>query len=213
MTSNTFFETSLNEFFEKASSSQPVPGGGCINAITAANAASMVSMVCRITAGNPKFADVKETLESIIEISDRYIEESKTLAIKDQDCFSKVVQAWRLPANTEEKKKFKQDEIQKTSLEAAEVPLELMDLCKNIVGLCSKSAPISNSTVISDIGTAAHLALATLKSSALCVDINLAAIKNEQIRNKLITKKALLIEETDKQFNLAIADVYKKINN
>src|SRR5659263_232315 len=129
MKHDDFFGMSLNDFLEQAASNQPVPGGGCINAITAANAASMVSMVCRLTVGKAKFADVNEIMTSIIEMSDRYITESKILAIRDQECFSKVVQAWRLPADTKEKKDFRQNEIQKASLEAAEVPLELMNLC------------------------------------------------------------------------------------
>ena len=49
---------------------QATPGGGSAAALMGAQAAALVSMVCNLTIGKPKYAEVEEEMQALLEESE-----------------------------------------------------------------------------------------------------------------------------------------------
>ena len=52
-----FKDVTLGEFISQTSSSQAVPGGGSVAALTAANGASLIAMLCNLTVGKKGYEE------------------------------------------------------------------------------------------------------------------------------------------------------------
>jgi len=173
-------ESTIAEFLEQLGSSQPVPGGGGAAALSGAQAASLVTMVARLTAGKAAFAAIEGRIREIIVEGDRRRQELIQAIDQDAAAFEAVIQAYALPHTTAEEKAVRAASLQPALKGATESPLNIARHCVALVGLAAELAESSNPQTISDAGTAAVLAEAALSGAILQARINLKAIKDTQ---------------------------------
>ena len=57
---------SIETFLTELASAAPTPGGGGAAAISGAMGAALVSMVCNLTIGKKKYAEVEEELKDVL---------------------------------------------------------------------------------------------------------------------------------------------------
>ena len=87
-------DKSLREFVDMLASGEPTPGGGSAAAMTGAQGAALVAMVCGLTAGRPKYAEhdglARETIiaanavkDGLLEALSRRLEVGLLLAVND----------------------------------------------------------------------------------------------------------------------------------
>jgi formiminotetrahydrofolate cyclodeaminase len=74
--------------------------------------------------------------------------------------------------------------MQKALKAATAVPMELAEVCVEILNLCPESTEKGNVRAVSDVGVAALMAEAGLRAAALNVLINLGSIKEEAFVQK-----------------------------
>ncbi|MDP8924785.1 MAG: cyclodeaminase/cyclohydrolase family protein, partial [Chloroflexota bacterium] len=65
MTDLPLYAVPVTEYLDRLASGDPTPGGGSAAALAGALAAALVSMVCNLTTGRDKFADVEEEVVAI----------------------------------------------------------------------------------------------------------------------------------------------------
>jgi methenyltetrahydrofolate cyclohydrolase len=65
MQNPSLLDMSVQEFLERLGSDAPTPGGGSVAALSGALAAALGQMVCRLTAGRPKFAAVADQVRML----------------------------------------------------------------------------------------------------------------------------------------------------
>ena len=69
-------EKSLREFVDLLASGEPTPGGGSAAAMTGAQGAALVAMVCGLTAGRQKYAEhdglARDMLAAALEVQDAF---------------------------------------------------------------------------------------------------------------------------------------------
>ena len=53
-------ERTVSQFLDELASNSPAPGGGSVAALAGAVGAALSSMVCNLTVGKKKYADVQE---------------------------------------------------------------------------------------------------------------------------------------------------------
>jgi len=195
-------ERSIIQFMDELASSAPAPGGGSVAALAGAMGAALVSMVCNLTIGKKKYADVEEEIKAILEQSEALRRELLTLLEEDVTAYTRVSEAMKMPRDTEEQKAIREEALDKALKEATKVPLRVAEACVKIMELCRPVAEKGNINAVSDAGVAVVMAEAGLRSAALNVLINLGWLKDETFKKeaqdrleKLLEGKSQLKEE------------------
>lgn len=173
-------------FLEALAAGTPTPGGGSAAAYAASMAAALVLMVARLTVGKKKYAEVEAEMLSIEQTAARLHAELSHAVSEDAAAFQSVMQAFRLPKDTQEEKAQRVERIQAATLYAAQVPLSVARRAVELLGLAREMVLHGNINAISDAGSAAALAGAALTSAGLNVRINAPGLKDQETVSSLI---------------------------
>ena len=176
----------VKEFLTALSSSSPTPGGGSAAAISLGNAAALTCMVCDLTLSKEKWKDSWELVEKIQSIAAPIFLDSFELANNDALSFNKVMDAWKLPKNTDDEAIKRKNEINDATLNAALVPLETAKKASAILELLPELAEYGNSNAITDVAVAALLAHSSAIGAIYNVRINLLDLDEVEIKEKTI---------------------------
>jgi methenyltetrahydrofolate cyclohydrolase len=187
-------QQSIELFLEALASKSATPGGGSAAALMGAQAAALVSMVCRLTIGKPQFAEVEQDLQSVLAQAENLRTELTKLIQADIDVFNRLMSKYALPKETDTEKAARSQAIQEVLKTAIEVPMQCVNCCVEIIKLSKIAAEKGSPSVVSDAGAGVVAACAALKASALNVHINVASIKDRQYAE---TKSAELAKLTD----------------
>jgi formiminotetrahydrofolate cyclodeaminase len=169
----------LNEFLNELASNSPAPGGGSVAALAGAMGTALTSMVCNLTIGKKKYAEVEGEIKTVLEQAESLRQKLKTLIDQDTEAFNKVIEALSLPKETDEQKALRSAAIQSTTKDAARVPLEVMRLCLEGLSLAKTVAEKGNVNSVSDAGVSAIMFYGGLESAALNVQINLGSLQDK----------------------------------
>ncbi|HYF65001.1 MAG TPA: cyclodeaminase/cyclohydrolase family protein [Herpetosiphonaceae bacterium] len=195
------FDSNLTEFLGQLASKEPVPGGGSIAALSGAMAAGLITMVCDLTIGKKKYAEVEDEIRALMDRSETLRQELQDLAEADVDAFRRLGAAYKLPRETSADVAIRRDAIQQATRIATDVPLRTAQAAANILPLCQPAAEKGNSAAVSDVGVAALLAQAAVRSALLNVEINLNTLEDtmyvRQARAQVQQLTATLHEDTE----------------
>jgi formiminotetrahydrofolate cyclodeaminase len=168
----------LNDFLDDVASSSPVPGGGSVAALCGALGAALTSMVCRLTLGKKKYADVQQEMEATLKRSEELRALFSELVEEDAAAFDAVMKSLAMPKESDEEKRARNAALQQATKKAALVPLKVMEFCGETLPLTKIIAEKGNVNSISDAGVAALALRAACSGAALNVQINLAALED-----------------------------------
>lgn len=172
-------EKPVTTFLDELASSAPAPGGGSVAALSGALGAALVSMVCNLTVGKKKYADVQEDIKALLAQSEVLRKELVELLEADVQVYTEVSRAMKMPRATDEEKAARTVTMQKALKAATDVPMQVAEACVEVMELCQPAAEKGNVNAVSDAGVAVLMAEAGLRSAALNILINLAWIKDE----------------------------------
>jgi formiminotetrahydrofolate cyclodeaminase len=175
-------DSTLDGFFTALASASPAPGGGAAAALNAALGAALVSMVCNLTIGKPRYADHEATMIRVRDEADAARRRALALASDDAAAFAAVTDAYRLPKESAADRAARTAAIQKALLGAADVPLRTAALAAQVVRMCGEILDGSNVNVVSDVAVAAASARAALESAAVNVRVNLVSMNDADTR-------------------------------
>jgi methenyltetrahydrofolate cyclohydrolase len=169
---------SVTDLLDTIASDAPAPGGGSVSALAASLGAALTSMVCRLTIGRKKYADVQEIMEKVLKQSETLRIQFNALVDEDTEAFNTVMAAYGLPKETEAQKGNRAAEIEKAMRTATLVPLRLMELCLEAMTLVQIIVEKGNQNSLSDAGVAALMLQAGCEGAALNVKINLGSLSD-----------------------------------
>ncbi|HVS26680.1 MAG TPA: cyclodeaminase/cyclohydrolase family protein [Burkholderiales bacterium] len=172
-------DDSIHKFLDELASSSSTPGGGAAAAVMGAMGAALVSMVCNLTIGKKNYAEVEAEMKTLLRQSEELRHKLIGMINDDVEAFNQVMAAYGLPKNSEEEKARRAAAIQRALMQATQVPLNCARACSAVMQLARRAAEKGNVNVVSDAGVAVLAAYAGLKSAALNVYVNTAAIKDE----------------------------------
>lgn len=201
----------IASFLDQLASSAPTPGGGAAAALVGAMGAALISMVCNLTIGRPRYRPVEDLMRRILTQSEQTRQRLLELAEEDARAYGEVAAAYRLPRTTEAEQTRRTEAIQQALRRAAAPPREVMQQCRSLVPLCLEVAAHGNTTVVSDAGVATELVVAGIQGAILNVRVNLAELRDrafvEQCEAEITSVESGLVEERDR----AIAIVRAKL--
>ncbi len=187
----------LHDFLAELGSAEPVPGGGSVAALGGALGASLVAMVCRLTIGKKGYEAVSDELSTILPRADALQAELRELMQTDIDAFAHVMDAYKLPQETDAQKTARTRSIQDALKHASDVPLRVAELCAEVLTLTRGVVEKGNKNAASDAGVGALMAEAGLRGAAFNVSINLGAIKDAAFVDDRRARVAKLMAAAD----------------
>jgi formiminotetrahydrofolate cyclodeaminase len=174
-------EQTLGAFLDELASAAPTPGGGAAAALTLAQSAALLSMVCALTLGKQKFADRETAIRLIHAHTEAIRSASERLIDADARAFGGFGLAAALPKDTPEAAALRSQALQAASADSAAVPGAVFSLAAALLapgGPAAHLAVLGNPNVLSDVHVARHLAWAALESAEENVRVNLPGLKN-----------------------------------
>ena len=185
----------IKEFLEKTYGKDPVPGGGSISALCGALAASLAEMVTALTIGRKKYADVEKEMLKYVP----HMEEARMKFLdfidKDAEAYQVVFDAYKLPKETEEEQKFRNEKIQTAILEAALVPLHVAETAVGIMDSIFQIGIKGNRNAVTDACVAIMCARTAVLGAILNVRINLSILDDKELAKDLENRCMALQDE------------------
>ncbi len=200
-------DKSIAVFLDELASKAATPGGGSAAAVMGAQAAALTSMVCNLTIGKPKYAEVEAEMQKLLAKSEALRAKLTDMIKADVDVFDKLMACYGLPKDSEEEKAARSEQIQTALKEATTVPLECAKACAETIKLSRIAAEKGNLGVISDAGVAVMAGYAALKSAALNVYINVGSLKDKDFANS----KTAELEDILKGADLSTEEIYQLV--
>lgn len=201
----------MQEYLNELSSSSPTPGGGNVSALCGALSSGLGTMVCNLTIGKKKYADVEAEMIQLREKLTKYQSDFTGLAKKDNSAFDKVMEAFKLPKETENDKAVRNSKIEEATIEAAEVPSEVMKLCYEMIPILKTISEKGNKNSLSDAGVAISLLKSSAQGAYLNVLINCGALSNQTIAGEIRKRADIIFEETDRATSALLETITKSL--
>ncbi len=173
--------TPIGDFLDALASKSPTPGGGSVAALSGAMAAALMSMVAEVTLPKKKYKVYEAELRDLAERSKRRILRFRELMQEDVKAFDAVIEAMRLPKDTPEQAKVREEKLREALLGAADVPRrvgrEALEMLREMQGLHGKLYKF----VVSDLAVAASMARAAVEGAAMNMIVNASSLKDGAI--------------------------------
>jgi glutamate formiminotransferase / formiminotetrahydrofolate cyclodeaminase len=182
---STAKDKGIKDFVEAVASSSPAPGGGSVSACVGSLAAALAGMVCRLTVGKKKYAEVKDELSDVMVKADEYKEVLFKLITEDAKSFDDVMAAFKFPKDNDDQKIKRNEAIQKATIVATRVPLKVMELSYEAIKLSQIVAEKGNVNSLSDAGVASLAGRTAVMGAYMNVRINLPGIDDESVKNEI----------------------------
>jgi methenyltetrahydrofolate cyclohydrolase len=169
---------SIGKYLEELSSNSPTPGGGNVSAFCGSLGSSLGVMVCNLTIGKKKYLDSEEELKVLMKKLEKAIGEFLALAEEDNNAFEQVMEALKLPKETEAQITKRSKKIENATIAAGVVPFRVIYLCKTIIPALMTIAEKGNQNSLSDAGVAMSLISSSAQGAYLNVLINCSSYKD-----------------------------------
>jgi formiminotetrahydrofolate cyclodeaminase len=190
-----FGSLTVDAFVEQLASSAPIPGGGSAAAVAAALAAGLVAMVAGLSADRPAYARFADTHARAGGAGRTLAMTLLGLADEDAAAYGAFAAAMKLPRVTDQEKAARSAAIRTAAVAAAEVPLQTLEACRDLVVAAEALAGRSNRNAASDLAVASRLAEAAAHGAAENVMVNLPALGDEERADGLRGRVATLLAE------------------
>lgn len=206
-----FTDMSCKEFTERLASKAPVPGGGGASALAGALGAALGTMVGQLTVGKKKYADVEGDIKILMEKAATLQQELLILTEKDAEVFEPLSKAYGMPKETEEERAEKERVMAVVLKEAAEVPLEIMRKCCQIIDLQGEFAAKGSRLAVSDAGVGVIFCKSALQGASLNVFINTKSMKDRELAEKIDGEADEMLREYTMKADEIFASVFHEL--
>ena len=202
-------EMEIGAFVRELSSKAPVPGGGGASALAGALGGALGQMVGNLTVGKKKYAAVEDEIREILarlqEMTSGFLE----LADQDEAVFKPLAQAYATPQEQEEKARVMEERL----LDAAMVPLRIMEEAVQAMELLEVLAKKGSVMAVSDVGVAVQFARTALLGGVMNVYINTKSMNNRSRAQELNAQAGRLVTEGTALADRIYGEVLKGLAN
>jgi formiminotetrahydrofolate cyclodeaminase len=169
----------IEQFLEALASQSATPGGGSAAAIIGAMGAALVSMVCNLTIGKKKYAEVEGEMKDVLAKADALRKQLIGMIEDDVKAFDAVMGAYGMPKETDADKAKRDQAIQAALKQATDVPMACARAARQVIDIAAIASDKGNLNVISDAGVGVLAGYAALRSAALNVFTNARMITDK----------------------------------
>ena len=180
----------LTGFAHEAASESSVPGGGSVAAYLGALGAAMGSMVANLSSHKRGWDDRWEEFSGWAERGHRHVDRLLTLVDEDTRAFDALLDAYRLPKESDADRYTRSEAIQAATRHATEVPLDTMREAVESMEVMRAMSKIGLPSSISDAGVGALCARAAVRGALLNVRINESGLRDRDFVERVLREAA-----------------------
>jgi len=193
-----YADLTLGQFSDLLASDEPVPGGGSASALAGSMAAALLAMVSRLSTGRPKYEAYATTHERALAAGEQGRARLLELADEDARAYAAFGAARRMPRETADEQRARDEATRVAARGASEAPLEVLRECARLVYEVEAMAGRSNLNAASDLEVAARLATAAARGAAANVMINLPMVGDDSYGGAMTAEVTQLLEDIDR---------------
>lgn len=198
-------------FSEALASGAPTPGGGGACALAGALGAALGSMVCALTSGKRRYADVEEDIRRIASRMEALRQRLLALIDADAEAFLPLSRAYGMPRGTQQERAARDTVMEAALVRAAQPPLDIMEVCAEAVALHAELGEKGSALAISDVGVGAALSRAALQGASLNVFTNTRLLRDRQRAAALDARAQALLGEALPEADRVVAAVMARL--
>ena len=191
----------VDEFCEVTASDTPAPGGGSVSALCGALAASLSTMVAKLTIGRKGYETVEADMQAAIAELERIRQTLLKAIDEDATAFNDFMAAKKLPQVTEDEKAIRKEAMQVALKRATEVPLRVARESAMIFDYARLMLDSGNTHAVTDAMVSALTARTAVLGALLNVRINLGSINDadflESTQQEMIALEEMANEAED----------------
>lgn len=185
----------LVAFANETASESPAPGGGSISAYCGAMGVALGTMVANLSAHKRGWDDRWEEFSQWAEKGLAYQNELLRLVDEDTNAFNKIMEAFRLPKDSEADKAKRAAAIQAATKFAIETPFKVMETAFNSMEVMEAMADFGNPNSVTDAGVGALCARTAVIGAFLNVKINCGDCEDKAFVEEILTKGQALVDK------------------
>ena len=208
-------DLTVREFVAEVDSAAPAPGGGSVSAVSASMGAALIRMVGHLTIPKKKFQKLDETIqEQLIEAHESMkLLELKLLDLvdRDTDAFNAIMEAYRLPKETETDIKKRNKAIEQATLKAIDIPESIANIALEALKKIDLISTYGNKNALSDVGVGALTLYAGLEGACLNMLINLPGISDTKQKEVFIQQVESFISEGKRLKEATLAKITQSL--
>lgn len=202
-------DLSLKAFAAETASESPAPGGGSVAAYVGSLGAALGTMVANLSAHKRGYEDKFDYFVQYAvkgqDLKDRLLK----LVDDDTAAFTAILDAVRMPKNTEAEKMIRKAAMDTATRQAIEVPLQVMRVACEIFDVARAMVANGNPNSLSDAAVGSLCALAAVKGAHLNVLINCQDLLDYEFVASVTTEANAILEKSQ----LAASEIEKMALN
>lgn len=181
-------DKTLIEFANETASESPAPGGGSISAYVGALGVSLGTMVANLSSHKVGWDDRIDYFSDHAESGQALKDQLLSLVDADTQAFNKIMDALKMPKDTDVEKKARKTALHAATIGAIDVPLKVMNVAFESMTLLRQMAENGNPNSVSDAGVGALCARTAVEGAALNVRINCSGFDDEAFVKDALSK-------------------------
>jgi methenyltetrahydrofolate cyclohydrolase len=187
----------VDAWLDALASDADEPGGGAFSALSAAAGAALVAMVARQTVRRPGNEGATARMEELAAEADGSRPVLLGLADRDAEAHRAIVEAFRMPRDSDEERTIRLRVLQELLEDAADVQLDLARRAVYLMGLAEEATAAGNPNAAPAAMSAAAALHAAAVSALAHVEGDAFAIPESDRRAELTATCAALRERAD----------------
>ena len=183
-------DMTLTAFADETASESPAPGGGSIAAYVGALGVALGTMVANLSSHKRGWDDRWEEYSVIAEEGQGFKKRLLALVDEDTNAFNKILDAFKLPKNTDAEKEIRKQAIEDATKFATEVPLQVMETAFDSMVVMKKMVENGLQSSLSDGAVGGLCARTAVMAAYLNVKINAKDLTDRKFADAIIAKGA-----------------------
>jgi len=199
------------ELANETASESMAPGGGSVAAYCGALGVSLATMVANLSANKPGWEDKVEMFSDWAVKGQAMKRDLLFLVDEDTRSFNGIIDAIRMPKDTDEDKAARADAIEKASQYAAEIPYQVMQKAYEAKDLLQAMLDMGNKPSITDAGVGALCCLTAIEGAYMNVRVNTKDLKDKEFAQELNKASSALYKQAKEVFGAITNQVHSSI--
>ncbi|EMA48588.1 cyclodeaminase/cyclohydrolase family protein [Halococcus salifodinae] len=201
-----FANQTINEFLGNVAASTVTPSGGAVAAIGGASGAALCEMVCIHTIEKDDYADVRPELTDIRNELRNHRDRLLELADEDSIAVNELQAAFETSSDEN-----RTELVQEKSRRTTEVPLQIAEVCLEVLEHARVVTSKGNRNALADAGTGVFLAHSALKASVYTAESNLELIEDPTVVTEAEERGAKIERRADELLEQVKANVEETV--
>ncbi|MEE4215938.1 MAG: glutamate formimidoyltransferase [Bacteroidales bacterium] len=202
---------SLESFMNETASESVAPGGGSVSAYMGALGSALASMVANISSHKRGWDERWEEFSEWAERGKLVQEELLKLVDEDTSAFNMIMQAFRMPAKSEEEKKDRKEAIEEATKNAILVPFRVMEIAFEAYEVIEEMVREGNPNSVTDAGVGALAVRSCIKGAYLNVCVNTDGLEDKEFGKEIKARAAELNAQSEKREEAIVDTVLAKL--